>query len=154
MKILCINVRKGMGDQIIFLPYIHAIAKKFNSPISLLAKESSRANELFEDDDNFNQIITLKKSMDGISGMIELVRELKKNNFDKIFIFNSSLRYNIVARLAGIKSIYQYPLFLKKDNIIHSAKIFTQNITNNVVNTEPTLHIKENENTDKSLKHI
>ena len=63
--------------------------------------------------------------MDGISGISKLVNELKKNNYEKNFIFNSSLRYNIVARLAGIKSINQYPLFLKKDNIVHSAKIFT-----------------------------
>ena len=47
MKILCINVRKGIGDQIIFLPYIHAISKKFKSSISLLAKKNSKAEELF-----------------------------------------------------------------------------------------------------------
>ena len=59
MKILCINTRKGMGDQIIFLPYIHAISKKFKVPVSLLAKDNSRAKDLFERDDNFEEIINL-----------------------------------------------------------------------------------------------
>ena len=81
--------------------------------------------------------------MDGIKGILKLSKELKKRHFDKIFIFNSSLRYNIIARLAGIKSINQYPLFLRKDNIVHSAKIFTQNVTNSVVNTEPNPIIKK-----------
>ena len=35
----------GIGDTIIFLPYIQAISKKFNSPVSLLVKKSSKANQ-------------------------------------------------------------------------------------------------------------
>ena len=155
MKILCINVRKGLGDQIIFLPYIHAISKKFKCQVSLLAKSNSRAKDLFEDDNHINEIITLEKDMDGTKGIFKLTSEIKKRHFDKVFIFNSSLRYHIVSKLAGIKSINQYPLFLKKDNIVHSAKIFTQSITNNIVNTEPNLLIKKKEiNLDKNFKYI
>ena len=155
MKILCINVRKGIGDQIIFLPFIHAISRKFKIPVSLLAKENSKAKELFSEDDFIDEVINLEKNMDGIKGVIRLAKEIRRRNFDKIFIFNSSLRYNVIARLAGIKSIYQYPLFLKKDNIIHSAKIFTESIIDKVVVTEPYLKIKkENLDLDKDLKHI
>ena len=61
----------------------------------------------------------------------------------------------MVVRLAGIKSIYQYPLFRSKDNIVLSAKIFTEDIINEVVSTEPNLIIKkDNINLDKNLKHI
>ena len=154
MKILCINVRKGIGDQIIFLPYLHAISKKFNVPVSLLAKENSRARELFYEDKLIDEIIDLKKNMDGVMGILRLSKEIKSRGFDKIFIFNSSLRYNIVSRLAGIKSIYQYPLFRRKDNIVLSAKIFTEDILNEVVSTEPNLTVKNNEYLDKEFKHI
>ena len=154
MKILCINVRKGIGDQIIFLPYIHAISKKFKSPISLLAKKNSKAEELFSDDSLIDEIINLEENMDGIKGILKLSKELKNRNYDKIFIFNSSLRYNIVARLAGIKSIYQYPLFRKKDNIVLSAKIFTEDIISKVVSTEPNLVIKNDNKLDERFKHI
>ena len=58
--------------------------------------------------------------------------------------------------MAGIKSIYQYPFsFGKKDNMVISAKIFTEDITEKVVSTEPNLIIKkENNNFDKNFKHV
>ena len=125
MQILIIQPKIGMGDMIIYLPYIHAISKKYKKSVSILVKDNSRAKELLADDDHINEIVSLEKEMDGMGGIFKLSGELKKRNFDKVFIFNSSLRYNIIARLSGIKSIYQYPLFRSKDNIMLSAKIFT-----------------------------
>ena len=66
MKILTINQRFGMGDMVILLPYIHAISKKFNTPVSLLAKESSRASDLLSEDEHVNEIIKLDKEKDGL----------------------------------------------------------------------------------------
>ncbi len=155
MKILIIQQRYGIGDMVIFLPYIHAISKKFNIPVSLLAKESSKANDILEDDKHIDNIITLDKGRDGLGGFFKLSNELKKRNFDKVFIFNSSLRYNLIAKFAGIKSIHQYPLFRSKDNIVHSAKIFTENAIGQVISTEPNLKIKNIDNNyDKNFKHI
>ena len=155
MKILCINARKGIGDQVLFTSYIQAISKKFKTPVSLLAKDSSKAKDLFADDNHINEIIILEKEMDGVGGMFKLTKDLKKRNFDKIFIFNSSLRYNLIARLAGIKSINQYPLFRSKDNVVLSAKIFTEDIINKVISTEPNLIIKKTDNNlDKNFRHL
>ena len=155
MQILIIQPKIGMGDMIIYLPYIHAISKKYKKSVAVLVKDNSRAKELLADDNHINEIITLKKEMDGMGGIFKLSNELKKRNFDKIFIFNSSLRYNLIARLAGIKSIYQYPLFRSKDNIVLSAKIFTEDIINEVVSTEPNLIIKKTDNNlDRNFKHI
>ena len=155
MQILIIQPKIGMGDMIIYLPYIHAISKKYKKSVSVLVKDNSRAKELLADDNHINEIITLRKELDGMDGIFKLSNELKKRNFDKIFIFNSSLRYNLIARLAGIKSIYQYPLFRSKDNIVYSAKIFTENITNKIISTEPNLIIKKTDNNlDRNFKHI
>ena len=156
MKLLLVQVRSGIGDMILAgLPYIHALSKKFDTKLTLLAKESSKASDLFAEDEHIDEIITLDKEKDGVGGIFKLSNELKKRNFDKIFIFNSSLRYNLIARLASIKSIYQYPLFRSKDNIVHSAKIFTESITNEIVSTEPNLIIKKaDKNIDKNFKHI
>ena len=155
MKILTINQRFGMGDMVILLPYIHAISKKFNTPVSLLAKESSRASDLLSEDEHVNEIITLDREKDGLSGFFKLSKELKKRNFDKVFIFNNSLRYNLVSRFSGIKSINQYPLSFRKNNMVLSAKTFTENVTGQNVSTEPTLIIKKSSNNfDKNYKHI
>ena len=40
MKILVIQNRMGIGDTVIFLPFIKAISKKFGVPVSLLVKKN------------------------------------------------------------------------------------------------------------------
>jgi len=62
MKILAVQNRMGMGDLVIFLPYIEAISKKFNSPISILVQESSRATDFLQDTKYIDEIIILKKN--------------------------------------------------------------------------------------------
>ena len=125
MRILTVQNRMGIGDMVIFLPFIEAISKKFSVPVSILVKENSKAIQFLKDNTAIDEIIILNRgnkinngSHDGIIGSYNLVKDLKKYNFDKIFIFNSSLRFNLIARAAGIKDIYQYPLFKKKINTL------------------------------------
>ena len=147
MKVLVIQPKIGMGDMVIYLPYIHAISKKYQTPVSILVKENSRANQLLADDKNIDEIIILDRSKnekgahDGLSGFLKLSKELKQRQFDKVFIYNGSLRYLLISKIAGIKSISQYPLFRKKDNIVTSAKIFTESELNTIVSTQPELKI-------------
>ena len=123
MKVLVIQPKIGMGDMVIYLPYIHAISKTYNKSISLLVKENSKAKELLAYDKTIEEILILDRnknrsgSHDGFKGFLKLVDEIKSKKFDKVFIFNSSLRYFLIAKLAGIKKISQYPLFKKKDKI-------------------------------------
>jgi len=149
MKVLVIQPKIGMGDMVIYLPYIHAISKKYQKPVSLLVKENSRANQLLAEDKHVEKILKLDRTKnntgvhDGLLGFFKLVKELKLKKFDKVFIFNSSLRYLLISKMAGIKYISQYPLFRKKDNIVTSAKIFTENELNEIVSTQPKLSINE-----------
>ncbi len=156
MKVLVIQQRSGIGDMVILLPYIHSISKKFNTPVSILAKESSKAADLFAEDDHIDEVITLDKEKDGLKGIFNLSKTLKKKKFDKVFILNSSMRYSLVARLSNIKSIYQYPLSLiKKDNMVNTAKVFTEGLIDKEISTEPRLKVQESkENFDKNFKHI
>ena len=166
MKVLVIQSKIGMGDMVIYLPYIHAISKKYQTPVSILVKENSRANQLLADDSHIDEIIILDRSKnnigahDGVPGFFKLMKELKKRQFDKIFIYNGSLRYLLISKLAGIKNISQYPLFRKKDNIVTSAKIFTENELNTIISTQPILNLnkekyeKVKSNFSKNFKHI
>ena len=166
MKVLVIQPKIGMGDMVIYLPYIHAISKKYQKPVSILVKENSRANQLLAEDRHIDEIILLDRSKnnsgshDGLSGFIKLSKEIKLKNFNKVFIFNSSLRYLLISKLAGIKKISQYPLFRKKDNIVTSAKIFTEYELGTIVSTQPELKInqesfnKVNQSISKEFKHI
>ena len=133
MKVLVIQQRYGIGDMLIFLPYLKALSEKIGAKVSLLAKDSSRASDLFEGEDFLDEIIKLDSTNDGILGFIKLSTEIKKKKFDKIFIFNGSLRYKLLAIISGIREIYQYPLFTSKDVIFQTAKIFTENYVGKII---------------------
>ena len=62
MKILAIQNRMGIGDTVMFLPFIKSISTKFNSPVSLLVKESSRADQFLEHTKYIDKIIDLKRN--------------------------------------------------------------------------------------------
>ena len=151
MKILAVQNRMGIGDTVIFLPFIETISRKFNTPVSLLVKKSSKADQYIKQTDYLDKLIFLERNNkknerhNGIIGSVRLAKELKKNQFDKIFIFNSSLRFNLIARMAGIKEIYQYPLFKKTNqHIVQPAKdLIKKNLGVDVVK-DPQIGINTN----------
>ena len=141
MKVLVIQTRYGIGDMLIFLPYLKAISEKTGVKLSILAKESSRVNELFKDENFLDEVIKLDSTNDKISGFLKLTKEIKNKNFDKVFIFNGSMRYRLLALFSGIKEIYQYPFFISKDVIFQTAKVFTENYVHKVLSTKPKLNL-------------
>ena len=150
MKILAIQNRMGIGDMVIFLPYIEAVAKKYNSQVTLLVKENSKAEHLIKDNKYINEIIILKRDQtkksfhDGLNGFFRLVSDIKKYQFDKVLIFNSSLRYKLVCKFAGINDIYQYPLFEKKNqHIVDAANNLLKNKFNLEIKSDPVINIKD-----------
>ena len=128
MNILVIQNRMGIGDMVIFLPFIEAISKKYNSPITLLIKESTKAKEYTKNLNFLKNIIYLKRENkndehSGISGFFKLKNEIKNNLFDKVFIFNSSLRYRLICKSAGIKKNISTRYLRKKNNTLSMLQI-------------------------------
>ena len=150
MKILAIQNRMGIGDTVIFLPFIKALYKKFNSPISLLVKESSKADQFLFQTNYIDKILILERDNDnnsrhsGFLGSLNLIKDLKKHNFDKVFIFNSSLRFNLIARFSNIPEIYQYPLLSKnKQHITDTPKKFIKDKLNIDIDEDPKIQIND-----------
>ena len=151
MKILVVQNKMGIGDMVIYLPFIDAISKKFNTPVSILVKQSSKAEQFLNDSKIIEKIIILEQGNklknakhQGFKGFLNLAKELQEHNFDKIFIFNSSLRFNLIARFAGIKDIHQYPLFTKKNqHIMITAKKLLNKDLNLDVENDPKISVNE-----------
>ena len=147
MNILIIQSRMGIGDMVIFLPYIEAISKKYNTSVTCLVKKSSKSEEILKNNKYIKKLIILDREdnggkHNGLLGTLKLSAELKKNKFDKAFIFNSSLRFNIICRLSAIKEIYQYPLFKKRNqHLINTAKEFLKTKLNLNVESNPQIKI-------------
>ena len=57
MKILVIQNRMGIGDMVIFLLIYKGYFKKFNSSVSILVKENSKADQILKDANYIDQII-------------------------------------------------------------------------------------------------
>ena len=159
MKILVVQNRMGIGDMVIFLPFIEAISKKYNSPVNILVKANSKASEFLDNNKYINNIIILDRdnksgSHDGLLGSIKLIKDLKKFNFEKVFIFNSSLRFNLISKFSGIKEIYQYPLFTKKNqHIIKTAQNFIKSQLDINVESQPFIQL-ENKLIDSAKKNF
>ena len=148
MKILVIQNRMGIGDTVIFLPYIKALSKKFNSPISLLVKESSKADQYLQQTDYIDKILFLERDKktnarhSGFLGSLNLIEDIKKNKFDKIIIFNSSLRFYLIAKFSNIPEIYQYPLFQKnQQHITDTPRKFMKDKFDLDINEDPEIQI-------------
>ena len=79
---------------------------------------------------------------------------LAKKKFDKIFIFNSSLRFNLIARLSKIKEINQFPLFEKQgqDMIKASRELIFKKIGINV-NGDPSIQVSNEKIEEASKKY-
>ena len=84
----------GIGDTVIFLPYIQAISKKFNSPVSILVKKNSKADQYLNQTSYIDKIIFLerdnqkKEKHEGLMGSVKLAQDLKKYKFDVDIMFN------------------------------------------------------------------
>lgn len=161
MKILAVQNRMGIGDMIIFLPFIEAIAKKFDSPVSILVKENTKSSEILKNNSYIDKIIYLDRNDRskegrhfGFIGTLNLASDIQKYNFDKVFIFNSSLRFRLIMKIAKIKDIYQYKLFdKKKQNIIKAAQDFLKRSINLDVESKPTISISPKDINEAFLKY-
>ncbi len=126
---------KGLGANLLHLSYCHEIAKKFG-PITLITL-NPKLSEVLIDDPNIKEIIYLDDYHKKLLDVFKLSSFLKKLNLYNLFIFYPSLRYFFSAKIAGIKKIYNYPLFSKKNlHLVKAAKKFTENCLN--INNCPT----------------
>ena len=88
MKILAIQNKMGIGDTVIFLPFIKAISNKFGAPVSLLVKENSKADEFLNQTNYIDEIIHLERENkinqkhNGFNGFFKLASDIKKYNFN------------------------------------------------------------------------
>ena len=103
---------KGLGTNLLHLPYCHQIAKKFK-PIKILTI-CPNLKKILEDDPLIDEVIYIENYYKKFFDIINLGKTLKKHKLEYIFIFYPSIRYYLAAKFSGIKNIYSYPLFKKK----------------------------------------
>ena len=148
MKILVIQNRMGIGDMIMFLPFVKAISNYYGEQVSLMVKKNTKASEYLNEEKYIKEIIYLERSNienrhGGVKGFFNLIKDLKEKKFDKVFIFNSSLRFYIAAKISGIKNVNSYKLLRKKNqHVIETAKKFIRDTLKVDVKENPTINLR------------
>ena len=120
-KILIIQLRPGLGDFCMFLPRCHEIA--LNNPnydITVLTKKNTKADQLLFHDHLIKNVAFIDDNKRKMK-LKDLFLFLKKNNFHKVYSYQYGpkyFKYIILSRLAGIKEIYFYGVFKKKEDMV------------------------------------
>ena len=133
----------GLGANLLHLSYCHQIAKKYG-PVTIITL-CRNLKEALTDDPLIKEVYYLDKYQKKFIDIFRLSRVLKKFSFQNLLIFYPSLRIHIAAKIAGIKDIYSYKFFKKKNlHLVNAAKSLTKKFLNNDdCQTETSFFIKD-----------
>ena len=133
----------GLGANLLHLSYCHQIAKKYG-PVTIITL-CRNLKEALTDDPLIKEVYYLDKYQKKFIDIFRLSRVLKKFSFQNLLIFYPSLRIYIAAKIAGIKDIYSYKFFKKKNlHLVNAAKSLTKKFLNNDdCQTETSFFIKD-----------
>ncbi len=102
-RILIVNVN-WLGDAIMTTPAFKAIKDKFPSAfIAVMAPE--RVKDVFSDNPWISEVIIFdeKKTHKSLLQKLRFIKQLKKRNFDTVFLIHRSFTRALICFLAGIK---------------------------------------------------
>ena len=126
---------KGLGANLLHLAYCHEISKKFG-PVTVITLNEN-LDQVIKNDPMIKEVIYLKNYHKKFIDIVKLSNFFKRFNFENFFIFYPSIRFFLASKLANIKNIYTYPLFIKKKlHLVKAAKKFTEKNLN--INSCPT----------------
>lgn len=107
----------------VFLPCIHEIAKNFpNSEVDLLTKKRTCSKDFLDQDKYIHNIYYLPDAK-GMKLNFLILKFLKKNKYENIFIMHYGLRYYLLSILAGAKKIYFYGILKKNESIVAKSRL-------------------------------
>jgi len=134
----------GLGDLIILLANIHAISRKINNKVTVVAQRNTHANFILQNDPHIEEVIILDKKE--IKGFFNIIKKIKPKKFDQSYIFSDSIRLYLISKLSGIKDSFHYKFFSKKGkNFFKTAKEFTEKTLNTEINSQPKIYVNEND---------
>ena len=142
MKTAILLSYKGLGTNLLHLSYCHEIAKKIG-PVTIITL-CKNLEQAVSKDPLIKEVVYLDKYHKKLVDIFNLSNFLKKFNFDNIYIFYPSIRYLVSSKIAGIKNIFCYPVFKKKNlHLVNAAKKFTEkNLNIQNCPTETSLYIE------------
>ena len=133
----------GLGANLLHLAYCHQIARKYG-PVTIITL-CKKLKEALADDPFIENVYYLNRYHKKFFDILQLSKILKEFNFENLLIYYPSLRIYFAAKFAGIKNIFSYSFFKKKNlHLINTAKEFTEKFLKiSDCKTETKFFIKE-----------
>lgn len=110
-----VQPRIGIGDMIWHLPHIQALTRQLGGRATLVARSSSRADQLVGPDDGIADVLWIEQDdrsalhgREGLVGTARLVRALRAWRFDAAVLLTRSRTLTFAAAVAGIPKRYGY----------------------------------------------
>ena len=150
----------GLGSNLLHLAYCHQIAKKYG-PVTVVTL-CKNLEQAIGEDPLIKEVICIDKYFKKFSDILKLSKLLRNFNFHTLYIFYPSIRIFLASKLAGIKKVYSYRFFKKKNlHLVKAAKEFVEkNLNIKSCPTETKIFISEKNkqiaksNLDKGKKNI
>ncbi len=115
----------GLGANLLHLSYCHQVAKR-NGPVTIITLCKNLEAALV-DDPLIEKVFYIDKYHKKLIDVFSLAKILKSFNFKDLLIFYPSLRLYLSSKLAGIKNVWIYDFFKKKNlHLVRAAKKLTE----------------------------
>ena len=114
MKVAVVQPLPGIGDMIWHVPHIRAIANHLGTPVTVLTKPRSAADQIFSGEPLVRDVMWLNRNPDhgtgdhDGSGMIRLIAAVRARRFDSVYLLHHSKSLALLLALAGIPARYGY----------------------------------------------
>ena len=142
----------GLGDLIILLANIHAISRKINNKVTVVAQKNTHANFILQNDPHIEEVIILDKKE--IKGFFNIIKKIKPKKFDQSYIFSDSIRLYLISKLSGIKDSFHYKFFSKKGkNFFKTAKEFTEKTLKVEIESRSKIYFNKDEKESAKKKY-
>ena len=143
-KALVIIKSMGIGDLCILISNIHAISKKIDKSVKVLAQKNTCAAAILKHDHHIDEVIELDEKE--IKGFFSIIKKIKPKQFDQSYIFSDSIRFYLISKLSGIKENFHYKFFSKSGkNFFKTAKEFTEKILDTKIDSQSKIYCDKND---------
>ena len=143
-KALVIIKSMGIGDLCILISSIHAISKKIDKSVKVLAQKNTCATAILKHDHHVDEVIELNEKE--IKGFFSIIKKIKSKQFDQSYIFSDSIRFYLISKLAGINENFHYEFFSKRGkNFFKTAKEFTEKILDTNIDSQSKIYCNKND---------
>ena len=143
-KALVIIKSMGIGDLCILISSIHAISKKIDKSVKVLAQKNTCATAILKHDHHVDEVIELNEKE--IKGFFSIIKKIKPKQFDQSYIFSDSIRFYLILKLSGIKENFHYKFFSKSGkNFFKTAKEFTEKILDTKIDSQSKIYCDKND---------